>query len=237
MKTQKLKTRVFLTALTIFLLLAAGMPIFAQNAELAQPVEGQKGEDSDVITFTAQRMESVLAKGNEKTILIGAVVINTGSIEIRADRIELSGTDYNNLVCIGTVKIKDESKGFSLVSDNLEYARDTEIGLAQSAVVLEDSKNNVILKAEWVRFDQKQSIVDARIGVHILKEDFAVRAEYARYNRDTESLELSGKPTVVSPDGTITADTISGKPNMDNLTLGGEVSGTITTKKKEGTTP
>lgn len=237
MKTQKLKTRVFLTALTIFLLLAAGMPIFAQNAELAQPVEGQKGEDSDVITFTAQRMESVLAKGKEKTILIGAVVINTGSIEIRADRIELSGTDYNNLVCIGTVKIKDDSKGFSLVSDNLEYARDTEIGLAQSAVVLEDSKNNVILKAGWVRFDQKQSIVDARIGVHILKEDFAVRAEYARYNRDTESLELSGKPTVVSPDGTITADTIRGKPNMDNLTLGGEVSGTITTKKKEGTTP
>ncbi len=237
MKTQKSKTAFFLAVLTICLLLAAGMPVFAQNAAPAQPVEGQKGEASDVITFTAQRMESVLAKGKEKTILIGAAVVNTGSIEIRADRIELSGTDYNNLVCIGTVKVKDESKGFALVSDNLEYARDTEIGLAQSAVVLEDSKNNVILKAEWVRFDQKQSIVDARIAVHILKEDFAVRAEYARYNRDTESLELSGKPTIVSPDGTITADTVSGKPTMDNLTLSGQVSGTITTKKKEGTTP
>lgn len=237
MKKQKSKTAIFLTVLTICLVLATGMPVFAQNAAPAQQVEGQKGEDSDVITFTAQRMESVLAKGKEKTILIGAAVVNTGSIEIRADRIELSGTDYNNLVCIGTVKVKDESKGFSLVSDNLEYTRDTEIGLAQSAVVLEDSKNSVILKAEWVRFDQKQSIVDARIGVHILKEDFAIRAEYARYNRDTESLELSGKPTVVSPDGTITADTVSGKPDMDNLTLSGQVSGTITTKKKEGTTP
>ncbi|MCE1205793.1 MAG: hypothetical protein LWX00_00115 [Spirochaetia bacterium] len=237
MTIQKSKTSIFLTVLTIGLLMAASMPVFAQNAAPVKPVEGQKGEDSEVITFTAQRMESVLAKGKEKTILIGAAVVNTGSIEIRADRIELSGTDYNNLVCIGSVKVKDESKGFALVSDNLEYARDTEIGLAQSAVVLEDSKNNVILKAEWVRFDQKQSIVDARIGVHILKEDFAVRAEYARYNRDTESLELSGKPTVVSPDGTITADTVSGKPNMDNLTLSGQVSGTITTKKKEGTTP
>lgn len=234
---KKEKSTIWVTALTICFLLTASVPVFAQNTTPAQPVEGQKGEESEVITFTAQRMESVLAKGKEKTILIGAAVVNTGTIEIRADRIELSGTDYNNLLCIGAVKVKDESKGFSLASDNLEYTRDTEIGLAQSAVVLEDTKNNVILKAEWVRFDQKQSIIDARIAVHILKEDFAVRAEYARYNRDTESLELSGKPTVVSPDGTITADTMSGKPTMDNLTLNGQVSGTITTKKKEGTTP
>jgi lipopolysaccharide export system protein LptA len=214
----------------------------AQQSQPAQPPAAQPAADtaegaSDSITFSARRMESVIAKGKEKTILIGQAVVNTGTVQIKADRIELSGEDYNDVVCTGAVVVFDESKGFLLKSATLKYARDTEIGLAQDKVVIEDSKNDVVLKAEWVRFDQKQSLVDARIAVHILKEDFAVRAEFARYNRDDESLQLSGSPVAVSPDGTISADTISGTPSMEGLELGGSVSGTISTKKKEGTSP
>lgn len=205
----------------------------AQPAAAPAPAEGS----NDTITFSARRMESVIAKGKEKTILIGQAVVNTGTVQIKADRIELSGEDYNDVTCTGAVSVFDESKGFLLKSATLKYARDTEIGLAQDKVVIEDSKNDVVLKAEWVRFDQKQSLVDARIAVHILKEDFAVRAEFARYNRDDESLQLSGSPVAVSPDGSISADTISGTPSMEGLELGGSVSGTISTKKKEGTSP
>jgi lipopolysaccharide export system protein LptA len=211
-------------------------PAQPQAAQPA-PAEGSAAGSSDTITFSARRMESVIAKGKEKTILIGQAVVNTGTVQIKADRIELSGEDYNDVTCSGAVSVFDESKGFLLTSATLKYARDTEIGLAQDKVVIEDSKNDVVLKAEWVRFDQKQSLVDARIAVHILKEDFAVRAEFARYNRDDESLQLSGSPVAVSPDGTISADTISGKPSMEGLELGGSVSGTISTKKKEGTSP
>ena len=205
----------------------------AQPAAAPAPAEGS----NDTITFSARRMESVIAKGKEKTILIGQAVVNTGTVQIKADRIELSGEDYNDVTCTGAVSVFDESKGFLLKSATLKYARDTEIGLAQDKVVIEDSKNDVVLKAEWVRFDQKQSLVDARIAVHILKEDFAVRAEFARYNRDDESLQLSGSPVAVSADGSISADTISGTPSMEGLELGGSVSGTISTKKKEGTSP
>lgn len=207
------------------------------QAAPAQPPAAPADASSDAITFSARRMESVIAKGKEKTILIGQAVVNTGTVQIKADRIELSGEDYNDVTCTGAVSVYDESKGFLLKSATLKYARDTEIGLAQDKVVIEDSKNSVVLKAEWVRFDQKQSLVDARIAVHILKEDFAVRAEFARYNRDDESLQLSGSPVAVSPDGTISADTISGTPSMEGLELGGSVSGTISTKKKEGTSP
>ncbi len=212
----------------------ATAPLFAQESPAPQ---GEAGSDSTTITFTARRMESVIAKGKEKTILIGEAVVNTGTMEIKSDRIELSGKDYNDVVCAGAVTVNDESKGFLLNAATLSYARDTEIGIAQTQVVLEDSKNSVLLKAEWVRFDQKQSLVDARLAVHILKEDFAVRAEFARYNRDDESLELSGIPVAVSADGRIAADTMTGKTDMQSLEFGGKVSGTITTKKKEGTSP
>jgi len=222
--------RVSLLAALLGLIAAA--PLCAQNA--AAPAEEQSGE---TITFSARRMESVIAKGTEKTVLIGAAVVTTGTLEIKADRIELSGEDYNEVFCTGTVSVFDESKGFMVRAGTLRYLRDTEIGLAQESVVLEDSKNDVLLKAEWVRFDQKESIVDARISVQILKEDFAVRAEFARYNRDDESLQLSGQTVAVSSDGTISADAMEGKTELDSMEFTGRVSGTIATKKKEGTSP
>lgn len=221
-------------ALAALLFAVVVAPLSAQETPA---VQGQTGADATTITFTARRMESVIAKGKEKTILIGEAVVNTGTMEIKSDRIELGGQDYNDVVCTGAVIVNDESKGFLLTASNLIYARDTEIGLAQDKVVLEDSKNSVLLKAEWVRFDQKQSLVDARIAVHILKEDFAVRAEFALYNRNDESLQLSGTPVAVSEDGRIASDTMTGKTDMQSLDFGGKVSGTITTKKKEGTSP
>jgi len=197
------------------------------------------GEEEEVqtITFSADRMESIIAKDKEKTILIGAAVVNTDSMEIKADWIELSGEDYNNVICKGNVIVYDESEGFLLKAEALEYARDSEIGMAKTKVILEDSKNDVLLKADWVRFDQVQSTVDARVGVHILKEDFAVRAEFALYNRDDESLQLSGSPVAVSGTERVEADAMSGKTDLGDMEFSGRVSGTISTKKKEDASP
>jgi lipopolysaccharide assembly outer membrane protein LptD (OstA) len=220
---------VFVLALGIFS--AFVMPLGAQEAKT-----GQEGE-LQTITFSADRMESVIAKDKEKTVLIGAAVVNTENMEIKADWIELSGVDYNNVICKGNVIVYDESEGFLLKAEGLEYARDSEIGTATAKVVLEDSKNDVLLKADWVRFDQVQSTVDARIGVHILKEDFAVRAEFALYNRVDESLRLSGSPVAVSGGERVEADSMSGKTDLGSMEFSGRVSGTISTKKKEGASP
>lgn len=232
--------KAFFQAAAAFVALAffAAAPVAAQTKPAASaPSAASAGKDEGAISFSARRMESVLSKGKEKTVLIGQALVTTGTLVIKAERIELSGEDYNEVLCTGAVSVLDESKGFLLKSAKLKYARDTEIGLAQDQVVLEDSKNDILLKADWLRFDQKQSLVDARIGVHILKEDFAARAEFVRYNRDDESLQLSGSPVAVTEDGTIVADTITGKAGADSLEFGGNVSGTITTTKKDGTSP
>ncbi|MEN6365109.1 MAG: LptA/OstA family protein [Rectinema sp.] len=215
-------------ALALVLGLSVAVGAYAQTA-----AEGVK----DTISFSAKRVESVLAKGKEKTILVGQARVLTGSMEIKADRIELTGTDYRNVACTGSVSVIDTEKEFSLVSATLVYDRETEIGLAEGKVELDDSKNGVILDAEWVQFDQKESLVEARNSVHILKEDFAVRAEFATFNRNDESLALTGVPVAATGSGTIQADKITGAAGADSLEFSGQVSGTITTKKKEGTAP
>ncbi|MCE5255877.1 MAG: hypothetical protein LLF89_03430 [Spirochaetaceae bacterium] len=224
-----------LFVLLIFLSLLIATQAFGQDG--SKPADAEAGKET--ITFTAKRMESIIAKGKEKTILIGSAIVNTGTIQVTADRIELFGKDYNEMLCLGNVTVKDDSKGFLLKAANVAYTRDTEVGIAQNQVQIDDSKNSLLLKAEWVQFDQKQSILVARIAVHILKEDFAVRAEYARYNRNDESLQVSGTPVALNSDGRLSADYMSGKADLNDLAMSGDVSGTITTTttKKEEAAP
>jgi len=121
------------------------------------------------ITFTARSVQGVLAKGKQNTILTGSVKIITGSLVITADRVDLSGEDYVNVKCTGNVTVNDTEQGFSLVSERLTYQRDTEIGIAQGNVNVNDTKNNTVIDAAWVRFDQKQSIFEAAVAVQVKK--------------------------------------------------------------------
>jgi len=94
-----------------------------------------------------------------------------------------------------------------------------------------DTKNNTVIDAAWVRFDQKQSIFEAAVAVQVKKEDMSIRAEYVFYNRDTEEIWLHGGAIAVTEEGTLKGDVISTSADWSNLRVSGEVSGTITPKE------
>ncbi len=194
--------------------------------------EPQQAKGKKPIFFSARSVQGVLAKEKQNTILTGSVKITTGSLTITADRVELSGEDYVNVACSGNVTVNDAEKGFSLVAEKLYYRRDTEIGVAQGRVAVNDTKNNTTIDAEWLRFDQQQSIFEAAVSVLVLKEDMSIRAEYAHYNRDTEEIKLHGGAVAITEDGTLKGDVISATSDWSNIQVSGEVSGTITTKEK-----
>lgn len=231
-----MKTRASIILLTVAMVFGAAQLSFPQSnppaspAQPAQPTGGKKP-----ITFSAKSVQGVLAKDKQDTILTGSVKVITGSLVITADRVELSGQDYVNVACSGNVNVADTEKGFSLVGEKLSYQRDTEIGVAQGKVTVNDTKNNTVIDAEWVRFDQQQSIFEAAVSVVVLKEDMSIRAEYAFYNRDTEEIKLHGGAVAVTQEGTIKGDTISTTTDWSNLQVSGEVSGTITPKENAPT--
>lgn len=254
-----MKTKAPFWLLTVVLMFAASLASFAQAAKPAassppatsqqspapsqpsvpsgspQPTSSQTTEGKKPITFSARSVQGVLAKGKENTILTGSVKITTGSLVITADRVELSGENYINVICSGNVVASDSEKGFSLVAEKLSYQRDTEIGVAQGKVAVNDTKNNTIINAEWVRFDQKQSIFEAAVSVLVLKEDMSIRAEYAHYNRDTEEIRLHGGAVAITETGELKGDTITASSDWSNLQISGEVSGNITSKEKTAT--
>ncbi|SLM18176.1 exported hypothetical protein [uncultured spirochete] len=232
-----MKTRAPLWLLVLAMIVGALQTGLAQATPPAAPVPSsppagpQTASGKKPISFSARSVQGVLAKDKQDTILTGSVKIITGSLFITADRVELSGEDYVNVACSGNVTVNDTEKGFSLVAEKLNYQRDTEIGLAQGKVAVNDTKNNTIIDAEWIRFDQQQSIFEAAVSVLVLKEDMSIRAEYAHYNRDTEEIKLHGGAIAVTEEGTLKGDVISATSDWSNLQISGEVSGNITSKE------
>jgi len=138
---------------------------------------------ADPVSFSADSVQSSLAKGKERTILSGRAKVKTGSTSIEADRIELYGKDFIYLDCSGTVIVVDDKRQIRLESPNLYYDRDKKLTRAQGPSVLQDDRNKLVLKAEWIENDGENEVTLAQVAVRIIKDKLACRAEYALYRR------------------------------------------------------
>ena len=100
-----------------------------------------------------------------------------------------------------------------------------------------DQKNEIVVKGNYFENRAKENITIIQIGVRILKasdnDSMTCRSEYAKFNREKEILDLSGMPVVFWKDDVYQATKITINLETDDITLTGEVSGTI---KTEGNT-
>ncbi|MBA7557710.1 hypothetical protein ES705_50479 [subsurface metagenome] len=59
-----------------------------------------------------------------------------------------------------------------------------------------DKKNETVVKGGFIEHWEERDESIIQLGVRILKKDLVCRAEYARYLREEEQLELAGMPIV-----------------------------------------
>ena len=192
---------------------------------------------ADSFKFSSDRTSAALTKGKERTVLTGNAVIISGATTIRAERIELYGTDFRYANCYGKVKVTDTEKGLLITCESLFFDRIDEVTRIDGWVEMIDLKNEIVAKAGFMENFGKDDIAVLQIGVRILKEDMACRSEYARYRREEDILELSGMPVVYWKDDEYRASRIIINLETDEITLEGEVTGLITSgKEKEAKT-
>ena len=189
------------------------------------------GAAADSFSFSADRVQSILAVGKEKTMLTGKAKVKSERITISADSIEISGKNYNLLVCKGNVDAVDTKKGIHLQAPALTYDRDRALALLIGPSILEDSDNHVVLKADWIQDDGDKGITLAQVNVRILKEGLACRAEYAVYRRESHILELSGAPRVVKSGDEYRASRMTINTDTEVIKLEGSVTGSVRTEK------
>lgn len=199
------------------LLLITLLPLAAATAENLQ--------------FSTDHMTTVLAKGKEHTILSGHAKITNGDTVITANQIELYGPDFRYANCSGNVKVIDLKRGITLTSQNLYYDRTEDLSRVEGYAEMQDTKNELVVKGGFLENRGKQEITIVQIGVRILKiadkKQMVCRSEFARYNRKTDSLVLSGMPVVYWKGDEYRAAQITIDLKTDEINLEGEVSGKV----------
>jgi lipopolysaccharide export system protein LptA len=182
---------------------------------------------AQTFSFQGERMETVLAKGKERTVLSGNAEVQTEDNLIQADRVELYGEDFRYVSCEGNVLITNEQKGIEVTCQRLFYNREEKIVRVRGNVIMLDKQNEVVVKGGYLENWEDSDETVVQIGVRILKEDLVCRAEYARYQRNEDKLELSGMPVVNWKGDEYRALKIYIDLNTDTIRLEGDIRGKV----------
>lgn len=188
-------------------------------------------------SFSSKYLKSVMAEGKEVTVLEGDVIISSESKKILADKVELTGDDFNFFYCEGNVEVHDLDNDFTLTSQVFHYDTDTSIIRINAPSMMEDRKNELIIKCGFMENREEENLIILQIGVRILKEDLACRSEFAVYYRNENLLELTGLPVVYRNDDVFRASRITVNLDTDEIKMEGEVQGSLLSEDKSENPP
>lgn len=196
---------------------------------------------AEKIIFSANNMTGKSGDSNTTTTLSGNGYIKTESMEIQAESIELSGEDYRYIKANGNVKGKNLEANMDFTCDSLEYDRETKIAKLQGNVDLLDVENEVKAQAQMISYDQNSDIAVLQVKINLTQKDNVCSGSYAVYYKKDQILELSGNAQIKQKEDTFRAQHITLNMETQDITLGGNVKGTVTDSKtkddvKENTT-
>lgn len=181
----------------------------------------------DVFSFKADRMSGSKASGREITVLAGNAEVRSDTLLLRADRIEIQGADNQFIECMGNVRGVEEEKNIFFETDRLRYDRNLKIARLEGNSTLEDRENEIVVKGRFIEYDDLAEVTVFQISVRIFKDTMVCRAEYAVYRRVEKILSLSGFPVVYKKEDEFRADRIRVDLETDDVSMEGDVSGSI----------
>ena len=214
-------------------LLSAALAAVLGGALLMLPTEagaaeGGGDDNGDRFSFAADRMETVLAEGREHTLLSGNATLISRDTRISAATIELFGEEFAAARAAGGVRVVNAARGIELRSETLEYDRADQIVRIPANAVLVDREHELVIKGGFLEHWEQRDQTIIQIQVRILGEDLVARAEFARYDRGRQTLELSGLPVVTWKGDEFRASFITIDLDAERIELEGAVSGHIT---------
>ena len=188
---------------------------------------------AEKITFSADSMNGQAGNSNTTTTMSGNATVSTNSIEIKADSLQLSGEEYRNISANGNISGKNLETNMEFSCDELNYDRITKKIILKGNVKLVDVENNVTCGAQIIEYDQDKDIAIMQIQISLTQKDNVCSGAYAVYYKEQQLLEISGNAQVKQKDDTFRAQFITLDLDTQNITLGGNVKGTVTDTKEK----
>ena len=187
---------------------------------------------AEKITFSAGSMSGQAGDSSATTSLSGGAFVQTSSIEISADSIELSGDDYRFIKASGNVKGKNLETKMEFSCEYMSYDRETKVANLQGSVNLIDSENDVKADAQLIEYNQNTNIAVLQVGITLTQKKNVCTGAYAVYQKNEQLLEISGNAQVKQENDTFRAQQITLDLDTQSITLSGNVKGSVTETKK-----
>lgn len=184
---------------------------------------------AETITFSSDNMKGTAGDKSSYTLLEGNAKVTTNSMNISADKIELTGDDFRYIKASGNITGSITESGMDFTCGTLSYDREIKIATLENAVHLVDTENDVTADAQLIEYNQNTSIAVMQISVTLKQKDNTCTSAYAIYRKDAQLLDMSGNPKIVQGQDTFRAQTITLDLNTQEITLDGRVQGSVTT--------
>lgn len=190
---------------------------------------------AEKIKFSADSMSGQAGNSSTTTTMTGNASVQTKSIEIKSDSLELSGQDYRSIKAQGNVSGKNLDTNMEFNCDSLSYDRITKKIVLKGNVKLVDIDNNVSCGAQIIEYDQEKDIAIMQIQISLTQKDNVCSGSYAVYYKNQQLLEISGNAQVKQKSDTFRAQFITLDLETQDIKLGGNVKGSVTDTKEKKT--
>ncbi|AEC02786.1 LPS export ABC transporter periplasmic protein LptC [Parasphaerochaeta coccoides] len=186
---------------------------------------------ADPIEFSGGSTEAIIRSGDERVKISEGARVTTGDITITAQVIDVSGEGYSYLECTGDVVLKDAGKGIEMSAGTITYDRNESILLSREQTSVEDKEKGITAQAGWVRYQQEEGILTFQDNVNLTRTTddgiMVCTAETVTYVRSSGTVMLDGGAVVTWKNDTYRATTIRVNLDTDEITMSGEIRGTI----------
>lgn len=187
--------------------------------------------ESDPIEFSGGYTRVSLLEGSETVILTGGASLSSGSVQITAGSIEISGTNYRYVSCTDNVKVIDTERGITLYAPALYYDREEAYFLVDGWVEVQDTKNEVAASGAWMEYHFENGTMQLQMQVRLLKHTergaLICRADIVSYNSEENSLALVGNASVLWGKDEYEAAIITVDLTTEEIIMDGGIKGTV----------
>ena len=183
------------------------------------------------ITFTADFMSGTAGSKTDTTTLEGNATVQTSSMNISADAIELSGEDFRFITATGTVSGSITESQMDFTCGKLKYDRQTKVAQLEDAVHLVDVANEVTADAQIIEYNQNSETAVMQIEITLTQKDNVCTSAFAIYKKSEQKLEMNRKKKIQQGTDSFRAQEITLNLETQEITLDGRVKGTVSDSK------
>lgn len=187
------------------------------------------------INFAADAMSGIAGSKTDTTLLEGNAAVQTSTMSIKADSIELSGEDFRFITATGAVSGSITDSQMDFTCGKLKYDRQTKIARLEDAVHLVDIANEVTADAQIIEYSQTNETAVMQIEITIKQKENICNSAFAIYKKNQQLLEMSGNPRIKQGQDSFRAQEITLNLQTQEITLDGRVKGTVNDSKPAST--